>query len=111
MTFDLTRDERAYEMLKWQSLAPLGPFDPDYPYFEVWKTYSDKALDDYDKQQQPKEKNREGVARTEARTPTSTDGPSPIRRVPDPKRTGEGLAFLDEKQGLPSRRTRGRKRC
>ena len=30
----------------------------------------DKALDDYDKQQQPKEKNRARVARTEARTPT-----------------------------------------
>ncbi len=45
----MDRDERAYELLKFQSLAPLGGFDPSFPYFDVWKAGSDAALDQWDK--------------------------------------------------------------
>ena len=45
----MTSDERAYELLKWQSLAPLGEFDPSFPYFDVWKAASDKALDEFER--------------------------------------------------------------
>ena len=46
----MTPDERAYELLKWQSLAPIGEFDPTFPYFDVWKAVSDKALDRFDEE-------------------------------------------------------------
>ena len=44
----MTPDERAYELLKWQSLAPIGEFDPAFPYFDVWKAASDKALHQFE---------------------------------------------------------------
>lgn len=44
----MTPDERAYELLKWQSLAPIGEFDPSFPYFDVWKAASDKALHQFE---------------------------------------------------------------
>ncbi len=43
-------NERAYELLKFQSLAPLGEFDPSFPYFDVWKASSDAALKAWDKE-------------------------------------------------------------
>ena len=45
----MNSDERAYELLKWQSLAPIGDFDPTFPYFDVWKKASDKALDEFER--------------------------------------------------------------
>ena len=45
----MTSDERAYELLRWQSLAPIGEFDPTFPYFDVWKKASDKALDEFER--------------------------------------------------------------
>jgi hypothetical protein len=44
----MNKDERAYELLKFQSLAPIGDFDPSFPYFDVWKAGSDAALDQWD---------------------------------------------------------------
>ena len=44
----MTPDERAYELLRWQSLAPMGEFDPAFPYFDVWKAASDKALHQFE---------------------------------------------------------------
>ena len=46
----MSKDERAYELLKFQSLAPLGEFDPSFPYFDVWKASSDAALKAWDKE-------------------------------------------------------------
>ena len=43
-------NQRAYELLKFQSLAPLGEFDPSFPYFDVWKASSDAALKAWDKE-------------------------------------------------------------
>ena len=45
-----TPEQRAYELLKWQSLGPLQKFDSSYPYLKTWKLYSDRALDATDKQ-------------------------------------------------------------
>ena len=45
-----TSEQRAYELLKWQSLGPLQKFDSSYPYLKTWKLYSDRALDATDKQ-------------------------------------------------------------
>jgi hypothetical protein len=45
----MTPDERAYELLKWQSIAPVGDFDPTFPYFDMWKKASDKALDEFER--------------------------------------------------------------
>ena len=55
----MTPDERAYELLKWQSLAPMGEFDPTFPYFDVWKKASDKALSEFEEDHPPKERNDE----------------------------------------------------
>ena len=43
-------NERAYELLKWQALAPLSEFDETYSYAKVWQEHSDAALDAWDKQ-------------------------------------------------------------
>lgn len=41
----MSSDERAYELLKWQALAPLSEFDEDYPYADIQRKRSDAALD------------------------------------------------------------------
>ena len=46
----LSADERAYELLKWQALAPLSQFDEAYPYAKAWKLYSDAAIKAWDKE-------------------------------------------------------------
>ena len=46
----LMPDERAYELLKWQALAPLSEFDEAYPYATVQRKRSDAALDAWDKE-------------------------------------------------------------
>ena len=48
----LSIDERAYELLQWQALAPLQSFDEEecYPYAEMQHKRSDAALDAWEKQ-------------------------------------------------------------
>ena len=45
----MSKDQRAYELLQWQAIAPLSDFDDLYPYAELWKPFSDKALDQFEK--------------------------------------------------------------
>lgn len=44
----MSKNKRAYELLRWQALAPLAEYDETIDYFSIWKKYSDKALDDWD---------------------------------------------------------------
>ena len=50
----IDKEERAYLLLQWASLAPLAPFDEGLAesgfYTSVQKQRSDKALDDWDKE-------------------------------------------------------------
>lgn len=48
----LTPDERAYELLQWQALAPLQSFDEEecYPYAEIQRKRSDAAFDAWEKE-------------------------------------------------------------
>ena len=98
----MTPDERAYELLKWQSLAPLSEFDPAFPYFDVWKAASDNALNKFDKEHERREKAAASRAADKTGTSRGTGGP---------ERERKGLALTDEEQGFRIRRTRGRKRC
>ena len=45
-------DERAYELLQWQALAPLQSFDEEecYPYAEMQRKRSNAALDAWEKE-------------------------------------------------------------
>ena len=45
-----TPEERAYELLKWQALAPLSQFDEAYPYAKTWKLHSGFAIKAWDKE-------------------------------------------------------------
>ena len=46
----MSAEERAYTLLSWQALAPLADFDESFPYAELQRQRSDKALDQWDKE-------------------------------------------------------------
>lgn len=46
----MNAEERAYELLKWQALLPVAEFDEAFPYAQLQKQRSDKALDQWDKE-------------------------------------------------------------
>ena len=99
------KNQRAYELLRWQALAPLTEYDESIDYFSIWKEASDKALNTFDKEHE--QQARRDQARTSVR-PVQAGSP---RRAPDPIREGERLAPIDEEQSVRFRNTRGRKRC
>lgn len=43
-------NERAYDLLTWQSLLPPAPYDELFDYHALWEGFSNKALDEWDKQ-------------------------------------------------------------
>lgn len=45
----MTPNQRSYELLKWQALAPLAEYDESFDYFSIWKQSSDKALGQWEK--------------------------------------------------------------
>ena len=87
----MNRNERAYELLRWQAIAPLAPYDETIDYFTPWKAASDKALDRFDKA-------RDAKRVIQARA---------TRRDSDCGGKGERLAPSDAQQ---SRRARNRSR-
>lgn len=133
--------ERAYELLKWQALAPLANFDDEVPYFETWRQSSDRALNQWEKEHPSSSSSEldafreleklghytqndyyspskaangfytEQLQQRKARAPVSTDKIGITRREPDVQREGARLAPSHEEQGFRARNTRGRKRC
>lgn len=137
----LDANERAYELLKWQALAPLADYDEKFDYFSVWKESSDKALDQWDKEHPSpsspeleafRELERLGhytqndyyspskaangfyteqLRQRQARTSVSTDKTGITCRGPDLERERARLAPTHEEQGIRARYSRGRQRC
>lgn len=137
----MTPNQRAYELLRWQALAPLADYDEEVPYFEVWRQYSDRALEQWDKEHPSTSSSELDAFREleklghytqndyysptkaadgfytkqfqqkQARTPVSTDKTGITRRDPDLKRERARLAPTHEEQGIRPRNTRGRQRC
>lgn len=98
-------NQRAYELLRWQALAPLADYDESIDYFAIWKQASDKALNKFDNSHEQK------TRRDQTKASASPVRPSRTRGAPNPIREGERLAPADEKPGIRPRHSRGRQRC
>ena len=133
----MTAEARAYELLKWQALAPLSEFDESYPYLKVWREYSDAALDAGEKEHpyEPsselaafRELERLGVfTQSDFYLPSkAADGyynqrlkdhtgsfgqAEEARRGSPSNRTREHASAFDAQPGIRPRNSRGRKRC
>ncbi len=46
----MNASERAYDLLKWQTVLEPAPYEELTDYHAIWKQRSDQALDDWDKQ-------------------------------------------------------------
>ena len=101
----MTPNQRAYELLRWQALAPLADYDESIDYFAIWKQASDKALNKFDNSHEQKTRRDQTKASASPARPSSSCG------APDHDRERAGLAPTDEKPGIRPRHSRGRKRC
>ena len=105
-------NERAYELLRWQALAPLAEYDESVDYFSIWKPASDKALDLFDKEHERQEhpKDNRGMARPEARVGNQADTTGTSCRGSNQELSREGLGSVHEgyDDRLANRRRRKR---
>ena len=97
-------NQRAYELLRWQALAPLADYDESIDYFGIWKQASDKALNTFDKEHEQQ------ARRNQTKASASPVRPSRTRGALDQDRARARLAPTDEKPGIRPRHSRGRKR-
>lgn len=98
-------NERAYDLLKWQTVLEPAGYDELIDYFSVWKKRSDQAIDLFDKQNEPQPNPRATATAT-----GSIDLPSTPRRGNSQDGEGERLAPDNAQQGLRTARPRRPKR-
>ena len=105
----MTPNERAYELLRWQTVLEPAPYDELVDYFSIWKKRSDKALDLFDKQHNAasKPKDNRRVEGAKAETRNATDPASSSRREADSEREG---TRLDGRHARHGNRIRNRRR-